>query len=144
MSSEIAKSPPEALFELNVDAWTRPFWDAAARHRLVAPQCAQCGRFRMPPTPFCPHCLSQELHWPELSGRAAVYSYTIVQRALIPEMESSLPYVPALVELPDADNVRLITNIVGVPLDRIAIGAAVRVVWDDRSDGVTVPRFTLA
>jgi uncharacterized OB-fold protein len=142
--AELAKSPPEALFTLNVDAWTRPFWEAAARRVLVAPQCGACRRFRMPPTPFCPHCLTQALDWPTLSGEGIVYSYTIVSRAILPEMEAALPYVPALVELPDAGGVRLITNIVGVPVDAISIGAVARVVWGERSDGVVVPRFTLA
>ncbi len=141
----IAKSPAEVLFNPTMDQWTKPFWDAAARKTLTAPKCRSCGAFRMPPTPFCPECLSQEIDWPELSGKGAIYSYSIVARAIMPGMEDCLPYVPALVELPDAGGVRLITNIVGVPVDRVRIGANVRVVWETRrTDGVTVPRFTLA
>jgi len=144
MTAPLAKSPAEVLFTPTMDQWTEPFWKAAGEHRLVAPQCHDCKRFRMPPTPFCPYCLSQRLDWPTLSGKGTIYSYSIVTRAIMPGMDESLPYVPALVELPDAEKVRLITNVVGVPLDAIAIGAAVTVVWDERSDGVTVPRFTLA
>ena len=144
MNSEIARPPPDALFSLLTDQWTQPFWDAARAHRLVAPRCAACGRFRMPPTPFCPHCLSQDIEWPALSGNGVLFSYTVVTRAIVPEMEGSLPYVPALVDLDDAPGARLITNIVGVPVSAIAIGARVRVVFSDRSDGISVPRFTLA
>lgn len=143
--SERAKSPAESLFQPVMDQWTRPFWDATAEHRLTAPRCRACSTFRMPPTPFCPECLSQELDWPTLTGRGVIYSYSIVRRAIAPGMDDCLPYVPALVELPDAGGVRLITNIVGVPVDQVRIGAAVEVVWEKRtSDGVTVPRFTLA
>lgn len=138
---DIAKSPPEALFQPSMDQWTRPFWEAARQRRLVAPQCRACGTFRMPPTPFCPQCLSQEIDWPTLSGRGVVYSYSIVCRAVTPDMAESLPYVPALVELADAGGVRLITNVVGVPVDSVHVGQAVEVVWEDRADGVTVPRF---
>lgn len=142
MDERIARPPAEQLFQLTTDQWTKPFWDAAAQHRLVAPRCRQCGTFRMPPTPFCPVCLSQELDWPELSGRGTLYSYTIVNRAIIPEMEGSLPYVPALVELPDAGGMRLITNVIGVTIGSLKVGAALKVVWNDRSDGFTVPCFT--
>lgn len=58
-------------------------------------------------------------------------------------MESSLPYVPCLITLPDADNIRLISNIVDVPVNRIAIGLSVKVVWANMPDGSVVPRFTL-
>lgn len=143
MTEHIAKRPPEELFNLVTDRWSAPFWEAAARHRLTVPKCASCGTFRMPPTPFCPECLSQDLEWPELTGRGVIYSYTIVTRALFPEMAASIPYVPAVIELDDAGGCRLISNIVDVPLDAMRIGAGVRVVWEDRSDGVTVPRFTL-
>jgi uncharacterized OB-fold protein len=143
MGAPLAKSPDESLFRIVTDRWTEPFWAAAKEHRLTVPRCTTCGTFRMPPTPFCPECLSQGLDWPTLSGRGAIYSYTTVTRAIFPEMESSIPYVPALVELPDAGNLRLITNIVGVPIDQITVGAAVEVVWEDRSDGASVPRFTL-
>lgn len=144
MSADIALDPPEALFALVTDQWTKPFWDAARAHCLTAPRCAACGHFRMPPTPFCPNCLSQEIDWPELSGGGTVFSYSVVRRAIVPEMAGALPYVPALVDLDDAPGARLITNIVGVPVASIVVGARVRVVFRDRADGVSVPRFTLA
>ena len=137
----IAKSPAEELFQLTTDQWTKPWWDAAKARRLTAACCGNCRKFRMPPTPFCPHCRSQELEWPTLSGRGTLFSFTIVNRAIIPEMESCLPYVPALVDLEGAPGARLITNIVQTPIDRIAIGAPVEVVFDERRDGVVVPRF---
>lgn len=142
MTDDIAKVTADEIFELVTDRWTEPFWDAARRHVLTAPKCASCGTFRMPPTPFCPHCLSQEVEWPELSGQGTVYSFTVVNRAIIPAMEATLPYVPAIVELPDAPGVRLVSNIVDVPVSSIAIGQAVRLRWHDRADGVSVPCFT--
>lgn len=144
MSGPIAKRPLESLFELVTDRWTEPFWRAAGERRLVAARCASCGRFRMPPTPFCPACLSQEIEWPTLSGHGRIYSFTVVARAIFPEMEECIPYVPALVELPDAQGIRLITNIVDVPISEITVGAGVEVVWDERADGIVVPRFTLS
>lgn len=140
----LASSPAEALFTLTTDQWTRPFWDAARERVLVAPQCADCGRFRMPPTPFCPHCRSQRIEWPHLAGTGTIFSYTVVTRAIVPQMEGALPFVPALIDLDGAPGARLISNVVGVAADAIAVGAAVRVVFDERSDGIVVPRFTLS
>lgn len=142
--SAIAKSPAEELFSLTTDQWTKPWWDAARERRLVAAKCGSCGRFRMPPTPFCPHCLSQALDWPELSGRGTIFSYTIVTRAIVPEMEGCIPYVPALIDLEGAPGARLTSNVIDVPVADIRVGASVRVVFVERADGVVVPRFTLA
>jgi len=141
---EIARRPPDRLFTLATDAWTKPFWDAAAAHRLVAPRCGECGAFRMPPTPFCPGCRSQRITWVTLSGEGVIYSYSIVRRGFLPDMQDSLPYVTAVVQLPDADNVRLITNIVDTAVSLIGIDGRVRVVFDDLDGGVTIPRFKLA
>jgi len=143
MNSPIANRPPDQLFELVTSIWTKPFWDAAAEHRLVAPRCSDCHTFRMPPSPFCPHCRSQQIDWMTLSGRGTLYSYSVVSTAIFPEMEASLPYVTAVITLPDADGVRLISNIVDVPIDQLAVDAPVFVVFDDLSPGTTIPRFKM-
>lgn len=139
----LSKTPPPSMFQLVTDQWTEPFWEAARAHRLVAPRCSACGLHRFPPTPFCPRCQAQGLDWVSLSGVGKVYSYTIVVRAVIPEMEPHLPYVPAVIELPDAQGCRLISNIVDAPLEDIRVGCEVHVVWDHVREGVVVPRFAL-
>ena len=137
----LAKRPPPELFKLSTNRWTKPFWDATTRHLLVAACCQACGTFRMPPTPFCPVCQSQAIDWPVLSGRGSVYSYTVVERAIFPGMETHLPYVPAVIALEGAPGVRLISNVVDVEVRDIVVGMAVSVVWDDDPNGVSVPRF---
>ena len=144
MDNRIAKRPPDVFFKLVTDPWTRPFWDNAAEGYLSAPRCAPCGVFRMPPRPFCPACRSQDVEWVRLSGTGRLYTYTIVERATSPGMDDCIPYVPAVVEIPDADGVRLISNIVETPIFRIAIGARLSVMFDRLSDGVTVPRFRVS
>ena len=140
----IARRPPPELFKLSTDRWTQPFWDATTRHELVAACCAHCGRFRVPPTPFCPTCQSQALDWPRLSGRGTVYAYTVVERAIITGMESHLPYVPAVIELEGAPGARLISNVVDVQVHKVHVGMAVSLVWDDHASGVALPRFVPA
>jgi uncharacterized OB-fold protein len=137
----LAKRPPPDLFKLATNAWTQPFWDAAAQHRLVVAQCGTCGTCRMPPTPFCPACQSQQIDWKTLSGLGEIYTYTIVDRAILPGMADHLPYVPAVITLEGGGGVRLISNVLDVELADLAIGMPVHVVWDDLREGVAVPRF---
>lgn len=137
----IARRPPPDLFKLATNAWTQPFWGAAAQHKLLVAQCAACGECRMPPTPFCPQCQSQQIDWKTLSGLGEIYAYTIVDRAILPGMAEHLPYVPAVITLEGGGGVRLISNVVDVELAEIAIGMPVEVVWDDLREGVAVPRF---
>jgi len=144
MTTRIAKAPPREMFTLETDAWTQPFWAAAAEHRLVAPRCKHCGTFRMPPGPFCHVCRKQEVEWVTLSGKGIVYTFSIIDYPLIPAVKDSLPYIPAVIELADAGHSRLISNIVGVPVDAVHIGDPVSVVWEDHGPGVSLPRFTLA
>lgn len=139
----IAKRPPDALFQLATDAWTKPYWDAAAEGRIDIARCGACGAFRMPPTPFCPQCRSQAVEWVTASGRGTLYSYSVVERAILPGMADCVPYVTAVVELADVGAVRLITNIVEARIGDLAVGIPVRAVFDRLPDGAAIPRFIL-
>lgn len=143
MSAELTRLPPAELFTLVVDQWTQPFWDACREHRLVVPRCPDCGTTRFPPGPFCPECRSQRVEWVDLPGTGTVFSYTIVSRSLTPEMDDSIPYAPVVIALDDAGGRRLISCVVDAEIDSLRVGAPVRVVWEDRADGVTVPFFAL-
>jgi uncharacterized OB-fold protein len=141
----IAKRPPPELFKLSTNNWTKPFWDATARHELVVARCTDCSHCRIPPTPFCPCCQSQRISWTVLSGDAEVYSYTVVTRAIMPGMDDHLPYVPAIITLDGAGGARLISNVVDVEVGDITVGMRLKLVWDDLPDGsVAVPRFSAA
>lgn len=142
MNAHPPGSPSGELFSLNADQWTGPYWAAAREHRLVCAQCAVCGQFRMPPSPFCPGCRSQELFWTELPGTGSVYSFTVVRHSPVPELSSSVPYVIAVVALDGAPGARLITNIVSCDPDTVEIDQRVKVVWDDLNAGLVVPRFS--
>ena len=46
-----------------ITADNRPFWEAARRHELALQRCDDCARFRYPPAPVCPECLSERATW---------------------------------------------------------------------------------
>jgi hypothetical protein len=133
--------PPAELTRLNVDRWTEPFWRAAAEHRLVCQRCLACRAFRMPPSPVCHACRSQDCTYDELSGEGIVYSFTIVRKAVIPALNACLPYVVALVDLWDAEGIRVVTNLVDLEPEDVRIGMKVTVSWGDVAPGVALPRF---
>lgn len=141
MEKLVAKVPSAAQSAIAVNVWTEPFWAAGSRHELVFPKCGACGNYRMPPTPFCPLCRSQAIAWIAYGGPAVLYSYTVVSRAIAPGIEASLPYVPAIVDFPDAGGVRLVSNVVDAAIDELWIGMALKPKWLDRADGSALPVF---
>jgi uncharacterized OB-fold protein len=133
-----------ALAGIHPDVHTHEFWDACRKRELRLQRCSDCGRFRQPPLPGCPHCGSPRSEWPLLSGRGRVFSFTIVHHAAVPMLRDEVPYNIAVVELDEAPDARLITNVLGVPPEEMAIGMPVEVAWDEVSEGVVLPRFRRA
>jgi uncharacterized OB-fold protein len=138
----LSRALPGDLIEIAMTDDTRPFWEAAREERLVAQACDNCGTFRMPPSPMCPACRSRASHWPTLSGKGVLYSYTIAHKLPFPDHPGELFHVPALVELPDAGGVRLYASLVNVAETDIRIGMPLSVIWvEAAADGWKAPAF---
>jgi uncharacterized OB-fold protein len=119
---------------------TRPYWAAARRHELTLPYCTACAAFHYYPRAVCPSCLSGGLEWRRVSGRGRLHTFTIVHRGP-KDFPLGTPYVLAVVELDEGP--RLMTNLVGVPVDpvHVRIGMPVEVVFMDVSDDAALPHF---
>jgi len=130
---------PDGMPQPMADITALPWWEAAAKHRLVVQRCTSCEHTRLPPTPICPECRSTEAEWHDVSGRGEVYTYTIVHRPIAADQE--LPFVIAVIALHDAGGVRIMSNLVGADPDDIEIGMPVELVWEDMSADLAVPRF---
>jgi uncharacterized protein len=123
------------------NAETAGWWEAAAEHRLVVQRCTACGHLRHPPGPVCPACRSTASEWTAVAGTGTVYTFSIVRQAFIASLQERLPYVVAVVELDDAPGIRLVTNVVEVDPEGVAIGMPVDVVWEDMGPELALPRF---
>lgn len=134
----LATTIPGEHVRIAVNKDTERFWQAAKERRLVAPQCADCQTFRLPPTPFCPNCQSKAVNWIELSGAATVYSFAVVHG--FPGMPD-LTLVPAVLDLPDAPGARLVSNVVDVVPDEVKIGTRLQVDFTPIADGWMLPIF---
>ncbi|WP_155056579.1 Zn-ribbon domain-containing OB-fold protein [Streptomyces blattellae] len=94
-----------------IDAFTRAYWDAAAEGRLLIRRCGECGRAHHYPREFCPHCWSEDVTWEPATGRATLYTWSVVHRNDLPPFDGRTPYVAAVVDL--AEGPRMMTEVVG-------------------------------
>ncbi|WP_330282641.1 Zn-ribbon domain-containing OB-fold protein [Streptomyces sp. NBC_00588] len=92
------------------DAFTRTYWDAAAGGRLLIRRCGACGRAHHYPREFCPYCWSEDVEWEPASGRAVLYTWSVVHRNDLSPFGERTPYVAAVVDL--AEGPRMMTEVV--------------------------------
>jgi uncharacterized OB-fold protein len=135
--------PPADIIWLTPNVFTEPFWLAAAEHRLVLPRCTTCGTFRFPPGAFCHVCRAQDVEWIEHDGNGSIYSFTVIRHAVIPDVKDALPFIAAVVELPETGGCRVIGNVIDVEPEAVDIGMAVRLDWYDVREGTSLPVFRL-
>jgi uncharacterized OB-fold protein len=123
------------------DLETQPYWDAAREGKLLIKRCAACGRAHFDPRPFCPHCWSDDVEWEQASGKATLYTFTIVRRNDLPPFPERVPYVAAVVDLDEGP--RMMTNVEGCDADEVEIGMALTVAFRDEGD-FSIPVFRKA
>ena len=78
---------------------SQPYWDGAARGKLLLQRCAECRTVRHYPQLVCARCYSLGVEWIEASGRGAVHSWTVAHHAFHPAFRSDLPYTLLTVDL---------------------------------------------
>ncbi|WP_411103715.1 bifunctional MaoC family dehydratase N-terminal/OB-fold nucleic acid binding domain-containing protein [Streptomyces sp. cmx-4-9] len=115
----------------------RGFWDGVAEHKLLIQRCTACATLRFPWLPGCHACSSPDWETVEASGEATVFSYVVMHHPPFPAFDP--PYAVALVEL--AEGVRMVSNITGVPYDKVRIGMPVRLEFLRVDDGLELPVF---
>lgn len=121
--------------EPNVE--TQPFWDAAARGKLLIKRCADTGQCFHYPRARSPFTLSANTEWVEAAGTGTIYSLSTMRRG------PDAPYTLAYVTLDEGPAV--LTNIDTHDHDALAIGQRVRVVFKPTVEGAPpVPFFAPA
>lgn len=125
-----------------LDNWTRPFWEACKARRLVAQRCNASGEIWFPPSPVSPVTRTKDWSWVELSGRGKVWSFVVMHQRYFKGFADELPYNIAQVQLEEGP--MLITNLVGVANEDIEVDMPVKVVFEDATDDIAIPRFTPA
>ncbi|TNE34609.1 MAG: hypothetical protein EP348_10575 [Alphaproteobacteria bacterium] len=117
------------------------FWNWCRKYELRFQKCGACGRHRHPPVPVCRFCGSDDVLWDRAPEGAELFSYTIIHNPVTEALKAYVPYNIAVVSFPDF-GVRLISNIIDLPPEKIRIGMPLRLVWQESQDGTPLPLFS--
>ncbi|MFC9631387.1 bifunctional MaoC family dehydratase N-terminal/OB-fold nucleic acid binding domain-containing protein [Streptomyces mirabilis] len=113
------------------------FWEGVGRHQLLIQRCGGCGTLRFPWLPGCGACGSPEWDTVEASGEGTVFSYVVMHHPPFPAFDP--PYAVGLIEL--AEGVRIVSNVIGVPYDKVRIGMTVRLRFERYDEELVLPVF---
>jgi uncharacterized OB-fold protein len=69
-----------------------------------------------------------------VSGHGRIFTWERVWHPVHPALESACPYLVVVVELPDAGNLRMVGNLLGDPMQDVAIGSLVEAVFEDHAE----------
>ncbi len=117
----------------------QPFFAAAKRHELVVQRCRGCGTHRFPVREICSSCLSRDAEWVTVSGEGEIFSYNIMHQVYHPGFADEVPYAVVVVKL--KEGAKMNSNLTGIQPHAIKIGMPVKVVFEDISAEVTLPKF---
>lgn len=121
-----------------VDPDSESWWQAIQDRQLMINRCGACGRNSLSARPFCPLCWSEDVVLTPASGRARLYTWSVVHQNAAP-FDDRTPYVLAIVDL--AEGPRLMTVIENCPAEDLHADMNLTVEFRDDEDGFVVPIF---
>jgi uncharacterized protein len=130
-----------------VDGPIAPLWQAASRREFRLPRCSACGAFDWYPKGRCGVCGGSSIEWTRLSGRATLFSWAVVNRALHKPLAPIAPYVSAIVVIDEDRLTRFVTRLIDCDPADLHAGMEVVVRFADLGypaleTGITAPHFT--
>ncbi|MBG0854028.1 bifunctional MaoC family dehydratase/OB-fold nucleic acid binding domain-containing protein [Streptomyces spinoverrucosus] len=131
------KAPAEPRPRPVVNRDNAGFWEGVQRHELLIQRCADCRTPRFPWLPGCGACGGLDWDTVRAAGDGTVHSYVVMHHPPFPAFDP--PYAVGLIEL--AEGVRIVSNVVGVPYDKVRIGMPVRLEFRRYDDELVLPVF---
>lgn len=132
------RKPPRPRPVVNRD--NAGFWQGVEQRKLLIQRCTACATLRFPWLPGCSACGAPDWDTVEATGEGTVYSYVVMHHPPFPAFEP--PYAVALIEL--AEGVRMISNVIGTPYEKVRIGMPVRLEFQSYDDELVLPVFRAA
>ncbi len=122
--------------------FAKQFYEHCGRGELRFQRCTGCGKWRHVPRHSCAECGSWDWEWARSSGRARVFTWTVVRRPMHPDFVEAVPYAPVVVEM--EEGVRLVSWVVDCAPEALRRGLPVEVFFESATSEVTLPKFRLA
>jgi uncharacterized OB-fold protein/acyl dehydratase len=130
-----SEKPPRPRPKFNQDQeW---FWEGLRQRELRIQRFTDDGSLVHPPANCNPRTQHFDYDWIVASGKATLYSHTVVHYPQVPAFD--YPHIVGLVEL--EEGVRLVTTIVGCEPDQLEIGMPLELDFVDTADDVTLHQF---
>ena len=128
------------------DGLDASYWQGLKQNKLLIQRCSSCQRFQWGPEWLCHRCHSFELSFEEVEPEGLIYSQERIWHPVHPALKDQGPYIVVLVELPQADSIRVVGNLLGDPEQAIPIGNKVRGVFEhhDEEPAHTLLQWELA
>ncbi len=117
------------------------YWEKCKEHELWLRYDNDAQQAYFYPRDISPITFSRNTTWIQASGKATLYTYAIVHRAPHPGFVGDVPFVTAMVELEEGPIMP--TNIVmdDPTPEKLQIGMALEVVFEDITDEISLPKF---
>ncbi len=125
------------------DELSKPFWDAVNEKRLVLQKCTDCNTLQYPPRKTCAKCGSAKLEWKEVNGRGHISTYVVIEDGRLLRRIPDQPYNLALITLDEDPGINFYSNLPGLPVDDVPVGAAVEVVFEEVAPGQLIHEWQL-
>ncbi|OBF92170.1 DNA-binding protein [Mycobacterium sp. 852002-51163_SCH5372311] len=121
-----------------IDADSEAWWSAIKDRTLMVNTCRSCGQTSLYVRPFCPHCWGEDVELASASGRARLYTWTLVHQNAAP-FDAHTPYVLAMVDLEEGP--RLMTVVENCRADELRADMDLVLAFRNDDDGFVVPVF---
>ena len=125
------------------DDVSKPFWDAVNERKLMVQSCADCPTLQYPPRATCQDCGSENLGWKETSGRGRISTYVVMMDIHLARRVEDQPFNLAFIELEEDPSINFYSNLPGVPVRQVPIGAAVEVIFEEVAPGQLIHEWKL-
>lgn len=123
------------------DGLSAPYWAGLSQNRLLIQRCTHCDTWQFGPEWLCHNCHGFELQWTEVEPRGRIFGWERIWHPSHAALRQHGPYLALLVELPLAGGVRMVGNLLGDPLQAVAIGADVEGVFEHHPEAD--PQYSL-
>ena len=132
---------PDGMPQPAQDGLAQPYWQGTRQGKLVIHRCRGCGKHQWGPEWICHRCHSFDLGWEEVAPRGKIWSWQRPHHPVHGALQGHGPYIIVLVELPHAEGVRMVGNLLSDPLQEVPIGAEVEAVFEPHDSAE--PPYTL-